>query len=230
MKIWQLIIIANGGLRMEGNKGTMVCKSCGAELTEGKNFCPSCGAQQNEPEAQNIQQSAPTEKACAACGSMMGAVQQFCPVCGTAASADVPQQAKKKTNKKIIWAIAAVGVIILAVVLFFVIRGVPVDSVRLNKTSVTLKVGEKVELEYTISPENAKNQEVSWSTSNNDVVEITDGTILGLEEGSCVVTVKSSNGKTAECDVIIEPAGPDFAEIAETLGNPSFLVVASDGS
>ncbi|MFR9001541.1 MAG: Ig domain-containing protein [Anaerobutyricum soehngenii] len=42
----------------------------------------------------------------------------------------------------------------------------PVESIKLNKTSATLKKGKSLTLKATISPSSANNKAVTWSSSN----------------------------------------------------------------
>ena len=47
-----------------------------------------------------------------------------------------------------------------------------VSSVTLNKTSASLKVGETITLEATVNPSDATDKTLSWSSSNEDCVDI----------------------------------------------------------
>lgn len=75
----------------------------------------------------------------------------------------------------------------------------PVVSVKLNKTSETLKVGESFLLQTTCIPTNADNTIIQWSSSNNSVATVTNGNVLALEIGEATITATSVNGKEARC-------------------------------
>jgi len=80
---------------------------------------------------------------------------------------------------------------------------VPVKSVTLNKTSVMLKKGEIVALSATVSPSDATDKTVSWTTSNNGVASVQqDGTVTAIKTGTDVVTA-SVGGKTATCAIFV---------------------------
>ncbi len=78
-----------------------------------------------------------------------------------------------------------------------------VDGVTLDYKSLRLKVGQSNVLEPTVSPENADNKSVTWSSSNTDVVNVNNsGEILAVGKGSAVITVTTVDGnKTASCTV-----------------------------
>ena len=68
-----------------------------------------------------------------------------------------------------------------------------------------MSVGETTGLTATISPSNAENQKVLWSTSDANVVMVKDGAVSAIAPGKAVVTVKTDDGgKTAECTVIVK--------------------------
>lgn len=81
-----------------------------------------------------------------------------------------------------------------------------VKSVKLNKTSVTLTAGETFQLKATVSPSDAKNKTVTYSTSDKKVATVTKkGEIKAIAAGSCTITAKSNNGKTAKVSVKVIP-------------------------
>lgn len=82
---------------------------------------------------------------------------------------------------------------------------IAVTSISLDRSSVTLTVGDKVTLVATVNPGNATNKSYEFSSSNNDVATVnSSGTVVAKKAGSCTITVKSSNGKTAKCSVTVK--------------------------
>ena len=71
---------------------------------------------------------------------------------------------------------------------------VPISSVTLNQTSITLPLTNTLMLIATITPSNATNQVISWSSSNPTVATVTNGLITALTPGSAVITVSSTDG------------------------------------
>ncbi|MGN0824685.1 MAG: Ig domain-containing protein, partial [Candidatus Coproplasma sp.] len=86
---------------------------------------------------------------------------------------------------------------------------VAVTGVSLNKTTVSLKMGvnESTTLTPTVSPDNATNKNVTWSSSDTTVVTVSGGAITALKAGTASITVKTEDGNhTATCEVTVQPA------------------------
>ena len=84
---------------------------------------------------------------------------------------------------------------------------VNVDSVALDKTTVTLNAGEKITLTATVKPDNASNKNVTWSSSDVSVATVKDGVISALKKGQTTITVTTVDGdKTATCSVTVTDA------------------------
>ena len=82
---------------------------------------------------------------------------------------------------------------------------IPVTGVSLDKTQITIKVGESETLTPTITPEDATNKKVSWTSSNDNVATVEDGKVVGVQPGSVTITVTTEDGaKTAECPVTVK--------------------------
>ena len=77
-----------------------------------------------------------------------------------------------------------------------------VASIKLSKTSLTLKTGNKQKLTPTVSPSTASNRTVTWTTSNKKVATVKDGTITAVGKGTATITAKAGT-KTATCKVTV---------------------------
>ena len=89
---------------------------------------------------------------------------------------------------------------------------VPVEGVTLNIQNVTLKIGESTTLEASITPDNATNKNVTWSSEDSDIASVDkDGEVTAKGEGKTTITVTTADGqKTATCEVtVIEEQDPD---------------------
>ena len=81
---------------------------------------------------------------------------------------------------------------------------VNVTSVSLDQESATLEVGESLQLNETVLPENATNKNVSWSASGNGIVSVDDGLVTALQSGTSTVTVSTEDGNhTAQCVITV---------------------------
>lgn len=109
-----------------------------------------------------------------------------------------------------------------------VITPVSVTGVSLSKTTMNLTVGADETLGATVTPENATNKNVSW-TSSNEAVAIVDATgkVTAVAVGSATITVTTEDGnKIAECTVTVEPA-PDTVIHLKNI--PGITTPAKDG-
>lgn len=75
---------------------------------------------------------------------------------------------------------------------------IPVEAVSIqNKGSGIMAVGESMNMIPSVYPSNAKKKEVSWSSTDPNVAQISKtGKIKALAEGVTTIILKSSNGKT----------------------------------
>ena len=81
----------------------------------------------------------------------------------------------------------------------------PVTGISLNLTSLTLAVGKSETLKAAIEPENAANQNVVWTSSNEDVATVSnDGVVKTISEGSTIITVTTEDGMFFDsCNVFV---------------------------
>ena len=80
---------------------------------------------------------------------------------------------------------------------------VPVSSITLNRTALTLEEGETAELEAAVSPSNATDQAVTWTSSDPSVVRVSgSGGVSAVAAGTATVTAEAG-GKSAACTVTV---------------------------
>lgn len=82
---------------------------------------------------------------------------------------------------------------------------VSVSNVTLDKTTITLSDGQTAKLTATVTPEDADNKNVSWSSDNTAVATVAaDGTVTAVKAGTAKITVTTVDGsKTATCTVTV---------------------------
>ena len=79
-----------------------------------------------------------------------------------------------------------------------------VTGVSLNASTVKMYVGQSYQLIHTIKPSNATNKGVTWSSSNTNVVSVSNGKIVGKSSGKARITVTTNDGKySAYTDVTV---------------------------
>lgn len=81
---------------------------------------------------------------------------------------------------------------------------IEVTAVTLDKTKATIKVGKSLQLTATIEPSGATDQKLEWTSSDSDIAIVTDGRVTGVAPGEVIITVKTTNGKTATCTITVE--------------------------
>ena len=82
----------------------------------------------------------------------------------------------------------------------------PVEGITLNVQNVTLKIGESTTLEPTITPDNATNKNVTWSSEDSDIASVDNGVVRAIGEGTTnIVVTTDDGGKTAICSVTVLP-------------------------
>jgi uncharacterized protein YjdB len=82
---------------------------------------------------------------------------------------------------------------------------VKVSGIKLDRTALTLQTGQQFQLTHTITPANATNQNVSWSSSNSNVVTVVGGQLTAIKKGSAVISVVTEDGKKkATCKVTVK--------------------------
>ena len=74
-------------------------------------------------------------------------------------------------------------------------------GIALNKTSLTITKGSTATLTATVSPSNATNKKVTWTTSNSAVATVSAGKVTAKGAGTATITACTANGKTAKCTV-----------------------------
>ena len=82
---------------------------------------------------------------------------------------------------------------------------IDITSVVLNKTNLTLTVGETYKLSATVSPSNATNKSVTWTTSDKTVASVdSNGNVKALKAGNVTVIATSNNSITAKCQITVK--------------------------
>lgn len=82
----------------------------------------------------------------------------------------------------------------------------PVTSVKLNKKSATLEKGKTLTLKATVSPSNANNKGITWSSSNKKVATVSSkGVVKAVGKGTATITAKAKDGskKKATCKITV---------------------------
>ena len=81
-----------------------------------------------------------------------------------------------------------------------------VTGVKLNKNTLSLQRGEKVTLVATVSPYDASNKNVTWTSNNEDIATVSPyGRVEAIGAGDAVISVMTQDGGfRAQCNVTVE--------------------------
>lgn len=87
------------------------------------------------------------------------------------------------------------------------VKNVPVSGVSVTPKTMTLLVNETGNLSATVTPSNAYNKKVSYSSNNTEVAIVnTSGVVTGLSVGKATITVTTEDGSfTDTCIVTVNP-------------------------
>jgi len=109
---------------------------------------------------------------------------------------------------------------------------VEVTGVTLDQSSLFLTVGDIVNLNAAVKPDNATNKNVSWSSSNTSIATVNNGKVTAVAAGTANITVTTVNGgKTADCAVTVQAGTPvtgvilDKTSLNLTVGDTEVLTV-----
>ena len=88
-----------------------------------------------------------------------------------------------------------------------------VAGLSLDITSKNLLIGESFSLKETITPGNATNKKISWSSSNNSVATVVAGKVTAVGKGSATIyaTAQDNSGKEATCTVTVQKRVTDVS-------------------
>ena len=81
-----------------------------------------------------------------------------------------------------------------------------VTSVTLNLNALSFVVGESYALKATVSPADATDASLTWTTSDSSVATVSNGTVKAVGAGNATITCTAKSGVSAKCIVSVYPA------------------------
>lgn len=91
-------------------------------------------------------------------------------------------------------------------------KTVAVTSVTVSSTTLNLEVGQTRTLTATVTPGNATDKTVTWTSSNDKVATVVDGTVAAVGEGTATITATAANGKKDTCKVTVKVPACNHSE------------------
>jgi formylglycine-generating enzyme required for sulfatase activity len=105
-------------------------------------------------------------------------------------------------------------------------KPVEATGVTLDRKTLALVVGGGSEtLTATVTPDNATDKTLTWTSSAPGVATVTGGTVTAVAKGTATVTVAIANGRTDACEVTV-----DYTVETVLIPKGTFLMGSSDGS
>ncbi|MFV0504095.1 MAG: S-layer homology domain-containing protein [Lachnospirales bacterium] len=82
---------------------------------------------------------------------------------------------------------------------------IPVENISLNKTNCEIKVSDVVQLIPTITPKDATNKNVFWTSHNEEIAEVNNtGIVVGKKAGTTTIVATTEDGnKQVTCEIIV---------------------------
>lgn len=116
---------------------------------------------------------------------------------------------------------------------------VPVEGVSLDLSVLTLSSnehGNSMQLRATVSPDNASNKSITWSSSDEGVVSVdSDGRVTSVGKGTATITATTvDGGKTATCVVTVRTpvdsieVSPASAQVELKSGETATLALTAE--
>ncbi len=105
---------------------------------------------------------------------------------------------------------------------------IPVTGVSLDKNTITLETGETETLTATISPDNATNKQVTWTSSDSSVATVSNGVVTAVGAGTATITASAGEGVTATCSVTVtEPDPVRYVEVHELQEGKNYIIAVT---
>lgn len=93
------------------------------------------------------------------------------------------------------------------IVVDYTLQDANVTGVSISPITASIEAGDTVTLTPTVSPSNAANKNVTWSSNNTSVATVSNGVVTGVSAGTAVITVTTvDGGYTATCTVTVTAA------------------------
>ncbi len=82
-------------------------------------------------------------------------------------------------------------------------QDVEVTGVTVDPTSASVEINGTVALTASVTPSNATDTTITWSTSDASIATVSNGVVTGKSDGTATITASSSNGKSASAKITV---------------------------
>ncbi|GGZ71189.1 Ig-like domain-containing protein [Algibacter mikhailovii] len=103
-----------------------------------------------------------------------------------------------------------------------VVSSTAVTGVSISPTTTSVAIGETTSLIETVSPSDATDKSVSWSSSNSLVATVnSSGTVSAVSVGTAIITVSTNDGNFTDTSNITVTGGGSSGDPSVTITSPS---------
>ena len=103
---------------------------------------------------------------------------------------------------------------------------IAVVGVELSETTLHLNVGESAVLQATVTPENATDKSLEWTSTEPEVALVQNGTVRAVGLGQAIVSATSKNGKVGSCTVLVQEDKPSSVAVTGIRLSATSLTIA----
>ena len=112
---------------------------------------------------------------------------------------------------------------------------IDVTGISISRQSATISRGSSISLSATISPSNATNKTVTWTSSNSSIATVNGGKVTGISAGRVNILAISNNGIKAYCAVTVTEPQPVVDNVSlspsnKTIKKGSALTIRLNGA
>lgn len=87
---------------------------------------------------------------------------------------------------------------------------IPVDNITVNKTEIELEPGKTDKITVTVTPDNATDKSVTYTSSNPGVVKVDEnGNLEAVNEGEAIITVTSNDNPSESVTIKVTVKAPE---------------------
>lgn len=104
-----------------------------------------------------------------------------------------------------------------------VAKQVAVSMITVSPKTLNLEVGQTGTLTATVTPDNATDKTVTWTSSNDKVATVVDGTVAAVGEGTATITATAANGKKDTCKVTVKVPAHKHTPVAVPAQEPTCM-------
>ena len=98
-----------------------------------------------------------------------------------------------------------------------------VTGIALNETTCEMIEGETLTLVATMTPEDATDKTIIWSSSDENVAIVEDGVVTAIRPGEAVISASTANGLAAECVITVIEKAPELILVSEIYIDPEYI-------